>query len=139
MKALATLVRLHRHLVDERRAELTEIEVGREALRDQSDRLAAEVESEKQIAAESFEAGRSYPRFMGRIDAERRVIAAEIDKLDAAIAEAGEALAAAYQDLKRYEITHDLRAGRLKAAAAKRDQAQLDEIAIALHRRKHAG
>ncbi|MCH7889218.1 MAG: flagellar FliJ family protein [Proteobacteria bacterium] len=139
MKALATLVRLHKQLVNEKRAELTEIEVGREALRDQSDRLAAEVESEKQFAAGSFEGGRSYPRYVRRIDAERRVIATEIAKLDAAIVEAGEALAAAYQDLKKYEITYDIRAGKLRAAAAKRDQAQLDEIAITLHRRKHAG
>ena len=139
MKTLKTLIRLHKQHVDEKRAGLAKLEVGREALRDRSARLAAEIESEGRVAAESFEAGRSYPRYVRRIGGERCAIAAEIAKIDAAVAEAGEALAAAYRDLKKYEISHDARDRERKAVAARLDQAQLDEIAITLHRRKHAG
>ncbi len=139
MKALRTLIRLHKQHVDDKRAALAELEIRREALRDQSARLAAEIESEGRVAAESFAAGRSYPRYVRRIGGERRAIAAEIAKLDAAVAEAGEALAAAYRDLKKYEISHDARVRDRNAVAARFDQAQLDEIAITLHRRKHAG
>ena len=139
MKALRTLIRLHRQHVDEARAALAEIEVKQEALRDQSERLAAEIESERRVAAESFAAGRSFPRYVRRIGGERRAIASEIARLDAAIAKAGEAIAAAYRELKKYEISHDARVRDRKAVVARFDQAQLDEIAITLHRRKHAG
>ena len=139
MKALRTLIRLHKQYVDDKRAALGELEVGREALRDRSARLEAEIESEGRVAAESYAAGRSFPRYVRRIGGERRVIAAEIAKLDGAVAEAAEALAAAYRDLKKYEISHDVRVRDRKAAEARTDQAQLDEIAITLHRRKHAG
>ncbi len=139
MKTLRTLIRLHKQHVDEARAALAEIEVKQEALRDQSVRLAAEIESERRVAAESFAAGRSYPRYVRRIGGERRAIAAEIARLDDAVAEAGEDLAAAYRDLKKYEISHDARVRDRKAVSARLEQAQLDEIAITLHRRKHAG
>ncbi len=59
MKALRTLIRLHKQHVDEARAALAEIEVKQAALRNQSDRLEAEIESERSVAAESYEAGRS--------------------------------------------------------------------------------
>ena len=139
MKALTTLIRLHQRRLDEQRVRLVELEIKREALRDRAQRLAAEVEAEGRVAAMSFEASRSFPPYAGRVRAEQSALAAEAAGLDAAIAEAGEAVAAAYQELKTYQISRDRRGQRRRAAEARRDQAHLDEVGITVHRRKHAG
>ncbi len=91
------------------------------------------------MAATSFEASRSFSPYIERVGAEQRALAAQIAELDAAIAEAGEAVAAAYQDLEKYKLTHGLRERRARASEARREQAQLDEAGITIYRRKRAG
>ena len=139
MKALGTLIRLHKQHLDEQRVRLVEFEMEQEALRARAAGLAAEVEAEGRMAATSFEASRSFSPYVERVGAERRALAAQIAELDAAIAEAGEAVAAAYQDLEKYEITRGLRERRARASEARREQAQLDEAGITIYRRKRAG
>lgn len=139
MKALRTLIRLHKQHLDEQRVRLVGFEMEQEALRARAAGLAAEVEAEGRMAATSFEASRSFSPYVERVGAEQRALAAQIAALDAAIAEAGEAVAAAYQDLEKYKITHDLREQRARASEARREQAQLDETGITIYRRKRAG
>ncbi len=139
MKALRTLIRLHKQHLDEQRVRLVEFEIEQEALRARAAGLAAEVEAEGRMAATSFEAGRSFPSYVERVGAERRALAAQIAELDAAIAEADEAVAAAYQDLEKYKITHGLRERRARVSEDRREQAQLDEAGITIYRRKRAG
>lgn len=139
MKALRTLIRLHKQHLDEQRVRLVEFEIEQDALRARATGLAAEVEAEGRLAATFFEASRSFPSYVERIGVEQRTLAAQIVKLDAAIAEADEAVAAAYQDLEKYKITHGLRERRARASEDRREQAQLDETGITIHRRKRAG
>jgi hypothetical protein len=91
------------------------------------------------MAVTSFEASRSFSPYVERVGAEQHALAAQIVELDAAIAEAGEAVAAAYQDLEKYKITHGLRERRARASEARREQAQLDEAGITIYRRKRVG
>ena len=138
MKALGTLIRLHRQRLDEKRIRLVELEIEREALNARVVRLAVELESEGRAAAASYEAGRAFPSYAERVAAERRSLADQIATLDAEIVELGEAVFAAYRELKKYEVGRDLREHREKSAEARREQGRLDEVGLTAHRRKQA-
>lgn len=45
----------------------------------------------------------------------------------------------AFRELKRFELADAARASRAKAAAARAEQAVLDEVALAAFRRKESG
>lgn len=138
MRALATLIRLHKQALDDNRARLAGLESERAALYARAERLDAEYESEARVAAASYEAGQAFPAFADRVSAERRALDREIASLDESIDEAGEAVAAAYRDLKKYEVTRDRRERRQKDAEARRDRAHLDEVGLTIHRRRPA-
>ncbi len=138
MRALATLIRLHKQALDDNRARLAGLESESAALYARAERLDAEYESEARVAAASYEAGQAFPAFADRVSAEHQALDREIASLDASIDEAGEAVAAAYRDLKKYEVTRDRRERREKDTEARRDRAYLDEIGLTVHRRRPA-
>ena len=136
MKALATLIRLHKQRLDEKRTRLVELETKRDAMRARAADLAAALESEARFVGVSHEANRAFPPYAKRVGGERRVLAEGISALDAEITELGEAIYAEYQEIKTYEVTRDRREQRERATEARRDQAGLDEVGLTVHRRK---
>ncbi len=138
MRALATLIRLHRQYLDEKRSRLMELEIERGALCARADRLCGELDTEGQVAASSYEAGRAFPRYAKRVAIERRAIDKRIAALDAEIAEHVEAVADTYREVKGYEISREQREKRATMAAARSEQTRLDEVGLAVHRRKQA-
>jgi len=136
VKALNTLTRLHKQRLDEARSHLVALEERRAELLDARDRLDETLAAERKTAASSVEAGRTFAAYARRMTAERAAIDDDLAALAVEIERAADAVAAAFQELKKYEITLERRLARARAAEARVDRARLDEVGITRFRRR---
>ena len=138
MKSLIALVRLHKWRIDESTRKLADLDAlatrFRQQITDIVDRLAAEA----RLAGDSVAAAASYSNFMQVETARRRTLEQSLADLDHEIARAREQLAAAFRELKSYEITLDRKRQHASRMNDRRQQAVLDEIGQVLHRAKTA-
>ena len=139
MKRLKTLIKLHRRRLDEKRVRRLALEDERAALVAIADGLERELEAERRTAAESLEARYTFEAYGERMTARKQAVADDIATFDDALAKADSEIAAAFQELKRYEISRDARETRARNALARRERMQLDEIGANQHRRVHGG
>lgn len=130
-----SLIKLASYEVENRQARLAEI-AGRRA--DAETRLAvltAEGEAEEKHAAQNAEAGWYLVGYAEGLKLRKAAVQAEIDVLAAEERGARDALAAAFEEQKKYEQV----AESMQAAAAKetrrRETAELDEIGMRAARR----
>ena len=112
MSALESLVRLHRWQLDERRRQLGDLDVLAAKLRQEEQRLAEEQKIEQATAAASLEAASAYGGYARRLIDRRAKIEESIVSVEQQIAGAREALAEAFQEMKRYEIAAANRAAQ---------------------------
>ncbi|HZS85754.1 MAG TPA: hypothetical protein VFA50_23005 [Stellaceae bacterium] len=138
MSALDSLIRVNRWKIDEQRRQLSELERLAERLRGEATRLEQELTSEQQVAAASHEAGYSYAGYARELIERRRKLADSLAGVEGQMAAAREALAEAFRDMKRYEITAANRARRERGAAERRQRIAQDEVALQIHRRRAA-
>jgi len=138
VKALNTLVRLHKQILDEARAALVALEERRAALLARQAALDETLAAERKAAGASFEARATFIAFARRIADERARIDDDLAALAVEIERAADAVSAAFQDLKKYEITLERRIAAVRAAEARAEQAQLDEMGLVRFRRREA-
>jgi len=139
MKRRDSLLRLKRFRVDEFKRRLATLDEMKADLERKLAELDDTVARERQRASDS-EIGRlAFPSFLQSIDARRANIRATMKDLDAERSTVQDGLAAAFQDLKSFELAEQERERRLAEAAARTAQSRLDDIAIVRHLRKHAG
>ena len=138
MKNLVTLVRLHKWRIDESTRKLGELEALANRFRGQIAGIADVLAREAELAGESVESAASYSNFMAVQMGRRRTLEQSIGDLGHEIAEAREQLAAAFRELKSYEITLERKRGHAARARDRREQATLDEIGQILHRARAA-
>ena len=138
MSTLDTLIRVNRWRLDEQRRQLGELERLAERLRGEYLRLEQELTSEQLVAGASHEAGLAYPGFARELIERRRKLAASLDEVDGRIANAREALAETFGEVKRHEIAAANRSKRERAALARKQGIAQDEISIEMHRRRSA-
>lgn len=136
MSRYASLIRLHRWKVDERRRILADLEELGIEMRGRLERLEADIEHEQEIARKTAEAARHYPAFAAAMTQRRDTLKRSIENVNQQIAHAREVLAEAYRELKKYEIAEDGRRRQLRHDADRREQSALDEIAIGMYRRR---
>ncbi len=138
MKTLDTLIRVHKQALDERRVRLSAIEIERDRLHAAIDSLATEFAAEKVAAAKSLDAARTFPAYADGMRKRQHEYEQAIADLAPHVAQAAEAVAEAYRELKKYEISRELRLDRENALEARREQALLDEVGNAVWRRDGA-
>jgi flagellar FliJ protein len=139
MSDLKGLIRLARWQVDERRRELATLEEFAAKLAEERRRLEAEDERERAAATASPEAAFSYPAY-ARVMRERRLkLQQSQDEVAGQVARGRDALAEAFQDLKRYELAAEHRAKLAEQREARRQQQTMDDLGIEGFRRKTAG
>lgn len=129
MKSLRTLLKLARRDLETLRRAIAEQNL---RLADVDARLAGHeqtVRHEQKLAAQDYESARAYGGYAvaavataRALAAEREMIAAEIERLRALIA-------AAHVEARKFERLIELEEAREKAAADKREAAELDEFA----------
>lgn len=136
MKALKSMIRLHRGILDERRRDLVALESRRAQVEAAQSQLEVRLVAEQRVAAGNFEVQFSYPNFARVAIKRREALTAELRKVEDEIAKAVAALADVFQDVKRYETALENHRKRLHAESERRHQAVLDEVALTIHRRK---
>lgn len=135
-KGLATLVRMHRWQVDEKRKTVTELERLRDGLADQGRKLDAEVEAEKAAASGSADASRTLAPYLDQMRERQQKLAQSIGEVERQLEAANAELAETFREYKKHETVLNNRIKRAKEEADKRQQAALDEMALQGHRRQ---
>jgi flagellar export protein FliJ len=129
MKALRTLLKVAERDLETLRRALGE-QIQREALIEERIRAHdQQIRAEQQHAMKDYESQRAYGGFVlvaqqrrKALESEREMVAAEIARLRTLIAEA-------HVEARKFERLIELEEARAKAAAEKRENAELDEFA----------
>lgn len=139
MRSRESLIRLNRFQVDEKRRKVAEIETM------MADFERKEVDLNQQIEAEQQRSGISdvnhfaYPTFAKAALGRRDNLAASIEGLKLQLEEAKNDLAAAYTELKKYELLQEKERAREQKELSAKEQAEMDEVALNMFRRGEAG
>lgn len=136
MRNRESLIRLHRFQVDEKRRKLAELELMRDEFRARERELEAQVLAEQRKAGISDVAHFAYPMFAKSVIRRRQNILNSIEDIERQLGVAKEELAGAFRELKKYEIIEDNRKRRHRREAMRIEQAELDEVALGMHRRQ---
>lgn len=136
MRTLRRLVRYHRHLLDENRRALAELEAREARIRGDIECLEASVVAEQQAARLSVEGLAAYGSFAREAIAKRGRLNVQRAEAGAAVLEARDRVLDAFAEAKRYEITLERRVLDAEQELAARDRADLEEIALGRHRRR---
>ena len=139
MSALESLIRLHRWQTDERKRHLADLEALAAKLREEQRRLALEDEREQAAASASPDAAYAYAGYAHGLIERRRKLLQSLAEIDGQVAKASEALAEAFQEVKRYEITAATRLRQQQLREQKRQQRTLDELGVETYRRRTNG
>ncbi|HEX7775020.1 MAG TPA: flagellar export protein FliJ [Parvibaculum sp.] len=135
MRNRDTLIRLHRFQVDEKRRKLAELELMAQEFRASERELEAQVEAEQKKAGISDVAHFAYPMFAKSVIRRRQNILASIEDIERQLDAAKEELAAAFRELKKYELLEDSRKRKHRKEVMRIEQSELDEVALGIHRR----
>ena len=139
MKRRDSLLRLKRFRVDELKRRVATLDEMRTDLEKKLGDLDDTVVRERQRASDS-EIGRlAFPSFLQSIEVRRKNIQNTQKDLERERALQQDDLAAAFQDLKTFELAEEERVRRASEAEGKAAQSRLDEMAMSRHLRKHAG
>ncbi len=135
MRNRDSLIRLHRFQVDEKRRKLAELELMLQEFRARERELEAQVLAEQEKAGISDVAHFAYPMFAKSVIRRRQNILNSIEDIEHQLGVAKEELASAFRELKKYELIEDNRKRRHRKEAMRIEQAELDEVALGIHRR----
>ena len=138
MKRRDTMLRLKRFRVDDLKRRLATLDEMKADLDKKLTDLDDSVTREKQRANDSDIGRLAFPSFLQSIEVRRVNIRATMKELERERATVQEELAAAFQDLKSFELAEQERERRVSETQARAAQVRMDEIAIVRHLRKHA-
>lgn len=138
MSDLDSVIRLHRWRLDEKRRALAELKALADRLTGEASRLEQELQEEQDTARASTEAGYTYGNYAVEVIARRRRLADSLAQVEARILEATEEIAAAFQELKRFELAQEGRMRRDHERRKRAEASRLDEIGLDRFRRRRA-
>ena len=139
MKNIDALIKIHAFELDEKRRALQQIESFRVDIENSLDRLAEQLSSE-QDAARSSEVGvYAYGDYARAVIQRRKALEESLSAVTQQVEQARDAVAQAFETLKKYEITKAGRDSAALAEARRRERILLDELGLNQHsRRKEA-
>src|SRR5215467_12054218 len=138
MKRRDTTLRLKKFGVDELKRRLATLDEMKADLERKLTDLEDSVVRERARANDSDIGRLAFPSFLQSIEVRRKNIRATMQDLDKERVAVQDDLAAAFQDLKSFELAEEERLRRSAEAQSKAQQSRLDEMAIVRHLRKHA-
>lgn len=138
MRTLSTLIKMHRHALDEKRRALTDLENLRADLIAQREKLDADLVREQDVAKQTESGAFAYAGFHQGYIQRRDRLMVSLAELETRIAAAQEDVSTAYQDVKRHEIALAARQRKQREEEDRRSQNTLDEISLNMHRRRSA-
>src|SRR5579864_2003173 len=138
MKRGNSLLRLRRFRVDEMKRQMATLD----SMKLDAERKLADLEDsvarERQRAGDSDIGRLAFPSFLRSIDVRRENLRATLKEIERERAIATGELNVAFQDLKSLEFAVEQQQRRVAENEARRSRAQLNEIAMVRHLRKHA-
>lgn len=138
MADLEGLIKLRKHAVDEKQRALAKLYRDAENLQRQRDNIVEQMENEKRLAAEmgSIDATAALGKYLE--GARRKVQAFDmaIKKIETRIAAAQDDMREAFADQKKIEITQRERNTRAAKAQARKEDNEMDEVALEGYRRR---
>lgn len=138
MTALNSLVRVHQWELDEKRQKLADMERLLDKMHSDLMTLDDAYEAEKQVASTSPEAAAAFPNYAEAVKQRRQRMQESMEVLSASIEAAREEVRASFQELKKYQTAESNERRREEVKRAKREQEALDEVGLALYRRRAA-
>ncbi len=135
MKDLGALIRFKKWTLDEKRRALADIELLERNLQRQLEKLAADLVRERTVAESSTEASYKFAEYTAAVGQRRSKILHSIASVTEKLEAARDEVALAFEELKRYELTQAQRDKERQAELAAKEQAELDETALRMHRR----
>lgn len=130
------LIRLHRWRLEEKQRALAELRSLEEQLRAEANRLEEEIKAEQEAARDTLDGSMAYAGYARNAIVRRGRIARSIADVERRIAGANEEMAAAFQELKRYELAQEDRERRRQREIKRKEEAALDETAAVMHTRR---
>jgi flagellar export protein FliJ len=135
MKSRETLIRLKKFQVDEKRRRATQIE----GMIAEFDRMSADLDREIQVEQDRAgihdPAHYAYPTYAKAAVTRRDNLQRSADELRAQLVDARDALAEAFDELKKVELLDERDQMRERAEMDSREQVELDNIGIMAHAR----
>jgi len=138
MKRRDTILRLKKFSVDELKRRLATLDEMKADLEHKLTDLEDTVVRERARANDSDIGRLAFPSFLQSIDVRRKNIRATMQELEKERTAVQDDLAAAFQDLKSFELAEEERLRRSTEAQSRAQQSRLDEMAIVRHLRKHS-
>lgn len=139
MTVLRRLVRYRRHLLDEKRRELRDLEERAAAVDAAIADLDESVIAEQRFARKSREAIGTYGGFARAALDRRSTLLEALSEANAKVESARDGLLEMFSEAKRYEIGLEHQLEQEREELERRAQGAIDEAALNLHRRRDAG
>lgn len=139
MSSLEGLVRLQRWTLDEKRRTLGDLE--RLAVRLEADlqRLEREIEAERAAVGESLDGARVFPLYAGAALKRRERLEQSLRKVREEREQARAEVQTAFEELKKVEQTRANLEQRRQQRLKRKEELQLDEVALTQHQRRGQG
>jgi flagellar export protein FliJ len=138
VKSVATLIRLQRHALVERKKALVQLMEEAAQIRQSLAALEAALAHEKHLATQDPVLAQTFPRFLQATLRQRAMFQDTLADVAQRIAATEQEIAEAFRGLKAYELAEQGARARAAAEAAHREQKVLDEVGGALHHRATA-
>ena len=139
MSKLDSLIRLHERTLDEARRELGRVEAAVASAAAAVDALEVEIKAEQAAAGADLTGQFGYANYARQAIARRAELRTAYQQAEVAREQVREKVAAAFAELKKFEITAERRAALAQQEENRRLQGELDEIAQQQDRQKQAG
>jgi flagellar export protein FliJ len=130
MKSRETLIRLRKFQVDEKRRKVAQIETMIAEFERMAGELEREIKAEQDRAGIHDPAHFAYPTYAKAAMQRRENLVRSADDLKVQLDDAKNALADAFEELKKVELLDERDQARERAEEAAREQAELDAIGL---------
>lgn len=136
MKGLDSLIKLHKRTLDELRRSMAALERQKDQLQQAIHNLQLELEKEMALAKKQAEMSGFFGDFAKRIKNRQAEHQESIRKLDKQILKLNDEIAAAFAEVKKFEIAKENRKRRALEEQSRKETIMLDEIAGQQYTRK---
>jgi flagellar export protein FliJ len=124
-----SLIKLARFQVEELQRQMADADRARDRLRQQVEKLDADLVRERKTAASNPEAAATFGAYASAMKTRKENLKVSLTDIDRQAETVRNDLQAAFEQLKKYELLEERRQAALQARERAAEQAELDEIA----------
>ena len=136
MADLSTLIRLHKHELDEKRLALAGLYTQMAELEQQRRALEQSFEREKEAASTTGDIHFTFVRYVEQVNRQRKTMDEQKEKLEMEISSAKDSMMETFSELKKYEMTQAERDRLAAEERAMKESHEMDAIGLEGFRRK---